>query len=98
MTAYLVLDIHCRPCGGEHPPRLVRFVRASGGGPIGVQPFTVDGHQVIPYYWTRADGGRTWRLVCPHGHEQRVREEHVSAALDTVTPGEDGNGNIRVSL
>jgi hypothetical protein len=66
---------------------------------IGVQPFRYKGQEVIPYCHRRADGGRTWYLVCPHGHEQRVREERIAATFDTIAGLDpDGNGSARVSL
>lgn len=92
MTDWHVLDIHCGPCqraGDENPPRLARFARhADGSGPVRVRPFTVDGEQVVPAVRDRPDGGRTWRLVSECGHDKRIREERIAAALDLMPPGE----------
>ena len=98
MPRYLVLDIHCGACerdGDPNPPRLARFVRDTIGGPIGFQPFTVDGQRVGPYPHQRPDGGVTWQLVCPQGHNRPVQNERVAAALDAFPPGTD---SIRIAL
>jgi hypothetical protein len=98
MTAWHVLDIHCGPCkraGDENPPRLARFARPAGGGPVHVRPFTVDGKKVVPAARVRPDGGMTWRLVSECGHDKRIREERIAAALDFMPPGESA---IRVYL
>jgi hypothetical protein len=99
---YLVLDIHCRSCRPEWrngdpdlPPRLARFARLAAGGPLEVKPFTVKGQQVIPYPHQRPDGGVTWQLVCPQGHDKPIREDRIIAALDAVPPAKD---SVRISL
>lgn len=97
MTAWHVLDIHCGPCKGtdSNPPRLGRFARPAGGGPVHVRPFTVDGQKVIPGARVRPDGGTTWRLVCACGHDRLIREERIAAALGFMPPGES---SMRVYL
>lgn len=65
-------------------PRLARFVRAVEGGPIGAQPFNYKGQQVIPYRHVRPDGGVTWRMLCPHGHDKPIREERIVAEFKTL--------------
>jgi hypothetical protein len=106
----LVVDIHCRPC--QRPdrlgPRLARFGRDTAGGvellgqrrlvTSGPQWHVYDNRMTAPDCRTRRDGGRTWYLKCRCGHEPRVPEEQVSAALDTITPDAAGNGVRRVSL
>lgn len=97
MPRYLVLDLHfldlhCGACergGDPNPPRLARFVRNARGGPIGFQPFTVDGKQVGPYPHQRPDGGVTWQLLCPQGHNKPMRHERIAAALDAIPAGKD---------
>ncbi len=100
MTGVHVLDIHCGPCkraGDENPPRLARFFRPAGGGPLNVQPFLVDGEEVIPNSWIRPDGrGRTWRLVSECGHSKPVRQERIIAALDAMAA--KGLSSARVYL
>src|SRR6266536_47453 len=80
-TPYVVLDIHCRPCGRPDRlgPRMGRFVRRTAGGGVGVQKFTANGETVIPYCHVRKDGGFTWYLLCPCGSELRVPEEQIAA-------------------
>jgi len=91
---YFVLDVHCGPCEPTTPTRrLARFVRPASGGEIS---FQIEGH---PKPHRRADGGRTWVTeTCPCGHRVRLREERISAALDTIQPGPDGSGSLRVFL
>jgi hypothetical protein len=89
--AILVLDIICGPChraGDANPPRLARFVRRRGGGPVGVQPFAVEGQQVVPYCHQRDDGGRTWRLMSECGHDKPIREERLVEAFEVLFPGD----------
>jgi hypothetical protein len=91
MTGWNVVDIHCGPChrmGDKNPPRLARFARAAGGGPIHVQPFTVDGQKVIPAVRERPDGGRTWRLMSECGHDKRIREERIVVLFGLIGAGE----------
>jgi hypothetical protein len=98
MPRYLALDIHCGPCerdGDPNPPRLARFARLADGGPVEVQPFTVNKQPVIPYPRQRPDGGVTWQLVCPQGHNRPVKHERVVAALDAFPPGTD---SMRIAL
>jgi hypothetical protein len=98
MTDWLVLDIHCGPCarsGDPNPPRLARFARLAGGGPVHVRPFTVDGQKVIPAARQRPDGGRTWRLVSECGHDKLIREERIEAAFAAFTLGQS---SLRVDL
>lgn len=103
MTAWLVLDVHCRPCdrpGAERVPRLARFVRAAAGGSIGTQKFKVNGQDVVPKFWHRpsANGLRTWHLKCRCGHDIKLHEEAIAAAIAAIQPDPDGNGSARVSL
>jgi hypothetical protein len=102
MPRYLVLDIHCRPCRPDWrdgdpglPPRLARFARLADGGPVEVRRFKYKGQLVHPYPHRRPDGGVTWQLLCPHGHNRPVRHERVVAALDAIPPG---TGSIRIAL
>jgi hypothetical protein len=98
MPRYLVLDIHCGPCqrdGDPNPPRLARFARLADGGPLEVKPFTVKGQPVIPYPHVRPDGGVTWQLVCPQGHDKPVREERIIAVLDAIPADKE---SVRISL
>jgi hypothetical protein len=98
MTDWHVLDIHCGPCrraGDENPPRLARFARLASGGPVHVRPFTVNGQKVVPAARRRPDGGTTWRLMSECGHDKRIREERIVAALNTMPPGES---SLRVHL
>jgi hypothetical protein len=80
------VDVHCRPCGEHRSPRLARFVRPAVGGPVGVQPFVVDGQQQGPAFWVR-DRVLRWRLVCPHGHDTNCRLDQIEAVLDAVAAG-----------
>jgi hypothetical protein len=101
MAQRLVLDIHCRPCrpgwrdGDPHPPpRLGRFVRDASGG-IRIQTFTHKGMQAISVRRQRPDGGMTWQLICPHGHNKPIRDERIAAAFDAFPPGTE---RMRVAL
>src|SRR5215218_6107908 len=88
---HLVLEIICGTCqrdGDPNPPRLVRFERTSDGR-VEVKPFTANRQKVIPYPHRRPDGGWTWQLVCPQGHDRPVRHERVLAALDAFPPDQD---------
>jgi hypothetical protein len=92
----LLLDIHCLACyrGDEHvPPRLVRFVQYDGE-PINVRPVKRKGEKVIPRPHERPDGGITWQLVCPRGHNRPLRNERIVAAFAAMAVafgGGDGN-------
>jgi hypothetical protein len=100
MAQYLVLDIHCQPCrpgwrdGDPHPPpRLGRFVRDAAG--IRIQTFKHKGMQAIFARRQRPDGGWTWQLSCPHGHNKPIRDERIAAAFDAFPPGTE---RMRVAL
>jgi hypothetical protein len=92
----LVLDLHCGPCARatdpyqpQRAPRLARFVRDARGGPIGFQPFTVEGQKAGPYPRQRPDGGVTWQLLCPQGHNRPVKQERLVAAFEVFPAGQD---------
>lgn len=88
------LELVCRPCTVRQP-MLQRFVRARGGGPVGVLPFGVKGVGQTASAFHVRDGVLKWRLVCPHGHDTYVSEPDVAAALDAV---ERGDAPPRVAL
>lgn len=86
-TEVVQVDVLCKPCGTENPPRLQRFLRAKGGGQVGVKPFVAEGQPNASGFSIRG-GVLRWRLLCPHGHNTYVREEQVAAILDAVENGE----------
>ena len=101
-----VLDVHCKPCTRPDwlGPRMARFSREQPGGPLtfvrgrlmetGEQWHVYDTQAPEPHSHTPKDGGRTWYLPCGRcGHERRVREEQLAAAMDALSP--DGAGNTR---
>jgi len=94
----IVLDIHCRTChddGDKNPPRFVRFVR-DDAGTITPQPFKVGGQAVTAYPHRRPDGGITWQLQCPQGHNRPIRHERILEAFDTLKAL--GKSDLRITL
>lgn len=81
------LDVFCKPCGKVNPPRLQRFIRPVGGGPVGVKPFIAEGKEQAAAFHVR-EGMLKWRLVCPHGHDTYLREADLAATLDAVERGD----------
>lgn len=79
------LDLHCGDCrraGNPHPPRLARFTRFSTGA---VEVTGLYGkHPRYPRH-RRPDGGATWQLRCPQGHDRPVRHERIVAAFERFT-------------
>lgn len=84
-------------------PRLARFMR-DGDGVIFVEPFAGKGpwrppfpppfgHQpggrAFPRGHQRPDGGWTWDLSCPGGHNKPIQHERIRAAFEAFPPGQD---------
>jgi hypothetical protein len=82
-------------------PRRARFSR-DPNGQICVEPFAAKGpwrpphpppfgHQpggrAFPASHRRDDGGRTWDLSCPRGHDKPIRHERIVAAFEAFPPG-----------
>jgi hypothetical protein len=85
-------------------PRRARFSRHPDGGPISPEPFAGKGpwrpphpppwgHQpggrAFPHGHRRPDGGWTWDLSCPEGHDKPVQNERIAAAFEAFPPGQD---------
>jgi hypothetical protein len=84
-------------------PRLAGFERHDDGeifvkpfkgkGPLRLPPPPPFGHQQVgrafPRGHRRPDGGWTWDLRCPEGHEKPVRHERIRAAFEAFPPGQD---------
>jgi hypothetical protein len=85
-------------------PRLARFWREASGGPVGAEPFAAKGgrrlpapppfgHQeggrAFPPGHRRPNGGWTWDLSCPNGHNKPIQHERVRAAFEAFPPGQD---------
>ena len=78
------LDLHCGACrraGDPNPPRLARFTHFDSGTVEFTPP---SGKHPIPRH-ERPDGGVTWQLRCPKGHDRPVRHERVVAAFEHFT-------------
>jgi hypothetical protein len=102
MSGGLFLDIYCHPCEqvGEDN-RLARFWRAAEGGPVGAEPYSDKGPWREPYglgpqpnrrfppNHRRPDGGLTWDLSCPRGHNKPIQHERLEAAFAAFPPGRD---------
>ena len=107
MRRALFLDIYCRPCeeaGEEY--RLARFWRDEDGA-VGAEPYSVKGPWRKPYglgpqpnrrfppNHRRPDGGTTWDLSCPEGHDKPVQHKRIVAAFEAFPPGTD---TMRIAL
>jgi hypothetical protein len=101
---YPTLVVCCRDCeqaGDRNPPRLARFerhpdgtvelapsganraIRRAARGETKLYPW------MLPAPHQRPDGGVTWRLRCPRGHDRPVRHERLVAAFEGLPSGQD---------
>jgi hypothetical protein len=104
MARHLTLDIHCKPCrravDPDRPwlaPRLMQIERTTDGQVL-VTRFTYEGERVIPNPHQRPDGGNTWQLRCPHGHNRPAKHERVLAALAAMETFPAGQERPRIWL